>query len=90
MSQANGTNVLPGSEAGHSPADSDRTSEEHQAAFSLTPVDSPNSSLETPVDSTGDITVEEVKDFLASTEEAEKSLRILSEEDARLLGILIK
>lgn len=24
MSQANGTNVLPGSEAGHSPADSDR------------------------------------------------------------------
>lgn len=39
--------------------------EEHQASFSPGPVDSPNSSMENPLDTTGDITVEEVKDFLA-------------------------
>uniref|UniRef100_A0A8C9EXV2 LLGL scribble cell polarity complex component 1 n=1 Tax=Pavo cristatus TaxID=9049 RepID=A0A8C9EXV2_PAVCR len=39
--------------------------EERQATFSPGSVDSPNSSMENPLDTTGDITVEEVKDFLA-------------------------
>ena len=39
--------------------------EEHPAAFSPSSIDSPNSSMENPLDTTGDITVEEVKDFLA-------------------------
>jgi len=39
--------------------------EEHPAAFSPGPIDSPNSSMENPLDTTGDVTVEEVKDFLA-------------------------
>lgn len=38
--------------------------EERQATFSPGSVDSPNSSMENPLDTTGDITVEEVKDFL--------------------------
>uniref|UniRef100_K7FGM1 LLGL scribble cell polarity complex component 1 n=1 Tax=Pelodiscus sinensis TaxID=13735 RepID=K7FGM1_PELSI len=67
LTQANGTHVLQGSEANGSPGDSARketgTPEEPQAAFSPTPIDSP-SSLESPLDTTGDITVEEVKDFL--------------------------
>lgn len=54
--------------AGHlhpSPRGSLGSPEEHQASFSPGPVDSPNSSMENPLDTTGDITVEEVKDFLA-------------------------
>ncbi|XP_075755882.1 lethal(2) giant larvae protein homolog 1 isoform X3 [Pelodiscus sinensis] len=89
LTQANGTHVLQGSEANGSPGDSARTPEEPQAAFSPTPIDSP-SSLESPLDTTGDITVEEVKDFLASSEEAERNLRNVSEEEARSPGILIK
>ncbi|NXE50682.1 L2GL1 protein, partial [Casuarius casuarius] len=90
LPQANGTHVPHSPEANHSPADSDRSPEEHQAAFSPGPVDSPNSSMENPLDTTGDITVEEVKDFLASSEEAERNLRNASEDEARPAGILIK
>uniref|UniRef100_A0A663NC62 LLGL scribble cell polarity complex component 1 n=1 Tax=Athene cunicularia TaxID=194338 RepID=A0A663NC62_ATHCN len=64
--------------------------EEHLAAFSPGSIDSPNSSMENPLDTTGDITVEEVKDFLASSEEAERNLRNASEDEARPAGILIK
>nr|XP_025042165.1 lethal(2) giant larvae protein homolog 1 [Pelodiscus sinensis] len=68
LTQANGTHVLQGSEANGSPEPraslAPGTPEEPQAAFSPTPIDSP-SSLESPLDTTGDITVEEVKDFLA-------------------------
>ncbi|EMP35543.1 Lethal(2) giant larvae protein like protein 1 [Chelonia mydas] len=66
-----------------------RTPEEPQAAFSPAPTDSPNSP-ESPLDTTGDITVEEVKDFLASSEEVERNLRNVSEEEAHSPGILIK
>ncbi|NXG38388.1 L2GL1 protein, partial [Dromaius novaehollandiae] len=90
LPQANGTHVPHSPEANHSPADSDRSPEEHQAAFSPGPIDSPNSSMENPLDTTGDITVEEVKDFLASSEEAERNLRNASEDEARPAGILIK
>ncbi|XP_037767600.1 lethal(2) giant larvae protein homolog 1 [Chelonia mydas] len=89
LSQANGTPVLQGSEANGSPGDGTRTPEEPQAAFSPAPTDSPNSP-ESPLDTTGDITVEEVKDFLASSEEVERNLRNVSEEEAHSPGILIK
>ncbi|KAM8798550.1 lethal(2) giant larvae protein homolog 1 [Eudromia elegans] len=90
LPQANGTHVPHSPEANHSPASSDRSPEERPAAFSPGSVDSPNSSLENPLDTTGDITVEEVKDFLPSSEEAERNLRNVSEDEARPLGILIK
>ncbi|NXW17491.1 L2GL2 protein, partial [Circaetus pectoralis] len=65
LPQANGTHVPRSPEGRRSPTDSDRSPEEHPAAFSPGPIDSPNSSMENPLDTTGDITVEEVKDFLA-------------------------
>ncbi|XP_053220150.1 lethal(2) giant larvae protein homolog 1 isoform X2 [Podarcis raffonei] len=90
LNQANGTHVLQGSEASHSLASSDRSPDEHQASFSPTPVDSPNNSIDTPLDTTGDITAEEVKDYLAPSEEAERNLRNINEDEARSPGILIK
>ncbi|KAL2298862.1 hypothetical protein Nmel_014470 [Mimus melanotis] len=90
LPQANGTHVPRSSEGQHSPSDSDRSPVEHPAAFSPGPIDSPNSSMENPLDTTGEITVEEVKDFLASSEEAEQNLRNASEDEARPTGILIK
>ncbi|NXC76765.1 L2GL1 protein, partial [Anhinga anhinga] len=90
LPQANGTHVLHSPEGRRSPTDSDRSPEEHPAAFSPGPIDSPNSSMENPLDTTGDTTVEEVKDFLASSEEAERNLRNASEDEARPAGILIK
>ncbi|NWY02947.1 L2GL1 protein, partial [Nothoprocta ornata] len=90
LPQANGTHVPHSPEADRSPADSDRSPGEQPAAFSPGPVDSPNSSLENPLDTTGDITVEEVKDFLPSSEEAERNLRNASEDEARPPGLLIK
>ncbi|NXL04481.1 L2GL1 protein, partial [Mesembrinibis cayennensis] len=65
LPQANGTHVPCSPEGQRSLTDSDRSPEEHPAAFSPGPIDSPNSSMENPLDTTGDITVEEVKDFLA-------------------------
>ncbi|XP_061202715.1 lethal(2) giant larvae protein homolog 1 [Neopsephotus bourkii] len=90
LPQANGTHVPRSPEGPHSPTNSDRSPEEHPAAFSPSSIDSPNSSMENPLDTTGDITVEEVKDFLASSEEAERNLRNASEDEARPTGILIK
>lgn len=90
VQQANGTHVPHSPEANHSPADSDRSPEERQATFSPGSVDSPNSSMENPLDTTGDITVEEVKDFLASSEEVERNMRNASEDEVRPAGILIK
>ncbi|PKU37069.1 hypothetical protein llap_12634 [Limosa lapponica baueri] len=88
--QANGTHVPCSPEGRCSPTDSDRSPEEHLAASSPGTIDSPNSSMENPLDTTGDITVEEVKDFLASSEEVERNLRNASEDEARPAGILIK
>ncbi|XP_015264810.1 PREDICTED: lethal(2) giant larvae protein homolog 1 isoform X1 [Gekko japonicus] len=90
LNQANGTHALQGTEANHSPASNDRTPDEHQASFSPTPVDSPNNSIDTPLDTTGEITAEEVKDYLVPSEEAERNLRNVTEDEARSLGILIK
>ncbi|MFT7812088.1 lethal(2) giant larvae protein homolog 1 isoform X1 [Arapaima gigas] len=64
--------------------------EEIQAGLSSTVLDSPNSSADITLDTTGDITVEDVKDFLMSVDEAERNLKNISEEDGRSPGILIK
>ncbi|XP_058012954.1 lethal(2) giant larvae protein homolog 1 isoform X1 [Ahaetulla prasina] len=85
LSQANGTHVLQGSEANHSPASNDRSPEDHPALFA-----SPDSSIDTPLNTTGDITAEEVKDYLTPSEEAERNLWNVNEEEARSPGILIK
>ncbi|XP_038618445.1 lethal(2) giant larvae protein homolog 1 [Tachyglossus aculeatus] len=91
LSQANGTHLLQGSAANHSLGDGAGTPlEPPQAAFSPASVGSPNSSTENPLDTTGDMTVEDVKDFLSSSEEAEKNLKNMTEEDTRSPGILIK
>ncbi|XP_015216014.1 lethal(2) giant larvae protein homolog 1 isoform X2 [Lepisosteus oculatus] len=67
-----------------------RVLEEIQAALSSPALDSPNSSADITLDTTGDITVEDVKDFLVSAEEAEKNLKNISDDDARSPEILIK
>ncbi|XP_047615273.1 lethal(2) giant larvae protein homolog 1 isoform X2 [Phacochoerus africanus] len=65
------------------------TPEPPEAALSPTSVDSATSA-DTTLDTTGDVTVEDVKDFLGSPEESEKNLRNLSEDEARACAILIK
>ncbi|XP_066545057.1 lethal(2) giant larvae protein homolog 1 [Amia ocellicauda] len=88
--QANGTHKVPSANDSHSLGEAEGVLEEIQAALSSPPLDSPNSSADITLDTTGDITVEDVKDFLVSAEEAEKNLKNISEEDARSPGILIK
>ncbi|KAF7243084.1 hypothetical protein EYD10_10569 [Varanus komodoensis] len=90
LSQANGTHLPRGSEASRSLTSSDRSPEELQASFCPTPVDSPSNSIDTPLDASGDITTEEVKDYLVPSEEAERNLRNINEDEARSAGILIK
>uniref|UniRef100_A0A480XWG8 Lethal(2) giant larvae protein homolog 1 n=1 Tax=Sus scrofa TaxID=9823 RepID=A0A480XWG8_PIG len=65
------------------------TPEPPEAARSPMSVDSATSA-DTTLDTTGDVTVEDVKDFLGSPEESEKNLRNLSEDEARACAILIK
>ncbi|XP_037665115.1 lethal(2) giant larvae protein homolog 1 isoform X2 [Choloepus didactylus] len=47
-------------------------------------------SADTTLDTTGDVTVEDVKDFLGSSEEAGTNLRNVAEDEARTCTILIK
>lgn len=65
------------------------TPEPPEAMLSPMSIDSATSA-DTTLDTTGDMTVEDVKDFLGSSEESEKNLRNLSEEEARACAILIK
>ncbi|XP_052514327.1 lethal(2) giant larvae protein homolog 1 isoform X1 [Budorcas taxicolor] len=65
------------------------TLEPPEAMLSPMSIDSATSA-DTTLDTTGDMTVEDVKDFLGSSEESEKNLRNLSEEEARACAILIK
>ncbi|XP_034750300.1 lethal(2) giant larvae protein homolog 1 [Etheostoma cragini] len=54
-----------------------------------TPLDSPLSFADLTLDSTGEITVEDVRDFLATVDEAENNLKNIKEEEGRSAGILI-
>nr|XP_058904391.1 lethal(2) giant larvae protein homolog 1 isoform X8 [Kogia breviceps] len=94
LSQANGTPgvVLGPQSRGGSPdatrAEGADTPEPPEATLSPTSADSATSA-DTTLDTTGDVTVEDVKDFLGSSEESE-NLRNLSEEDeARGCPVLI-
>ncbi|XP_069066198.1 lethal(2) giant larvae protein homolog 1 isoform X2 [Pleurodeles waltl] len=64
MNHANGTSVLQGSEAYHSTLDGAGTPVESPTTLSPSSIDSPNHSIDNVHETTGDITVEEVKDFL--------------------------
>lgn len=64
MNHANGTHVLQGSEAYHSMLDGAGTPVESPTTLSPSSIDSPNHSIDNVHETTGDITVEEVKDFL--------------------------
>ncbi|XP_069501803.1 lethal(2) giant larvae protein homolog 1 isoform X2 [Ambystoma mexicanum] len=61
---ANGNHVLQGSEGYHSLIDGAGTPSQSPTTLSPSSIDSPNHSLDNVHDTTGDITVEEVKDFL--------------------------
>ncbi|KAJ8363988.1 hypothetical protein SKAU_G00128190 [Synaphobranchus kaupii] len=87
--QANGTHKMQSTGESHSLGEAEGVLEEIQAAFSSPALDSPNSSADITLDTTGDITVEDVKDFLTSVDEAEKNLKNIAEEDGRSPGILI-
>ncbi|XP_062868941.1 lethal(2) giant larvae protein homolog 1 [Trichomycterus rosablanca] len=87
--QANGTHKthLPGE--GKYAAHADAVFEEMHSALSSPGLDSPNSSADLTLDTTGELTVEDVKDFLVSVDEAENNFRNRSEEDGQLPEILI-
>ncbi|XP_077305570.1 lethal(2) giant larvae protein homolog 1 isoform X2 [Lithobates pipiens] len=85
--QANGTHI-PRECDGNQPVTEGNTCE-HIAAFSPLPLDSPLNSTDTTLDTTGDITVEDVRDMLGSNEESEKNMKN-SAEEPRLPEILIK
>uniref|UniRef100_A0A6Q2X5F3 Lethal giant larvae homologue 2 domain-containing protein n=1 Tax=Esox lucius TaxID=8010 RepID=A0A6Q2X5F3_ESOLU len=53
------------------------------------PLDSPLSMADISLDTTGDLTVEDVRDYLATVDEAENNLRNITEEEAHSPGILI-
>ncbi|XP_005945498.1 lethal(2) giant larvae protein homolog 1 isoform X1 [Haplochromis burtoni] len=54
-----------------------------------TPLDSPLSCADLTLDSTAELTVEDVRDFLTSVDEAENNLKNIKEEEGRSTGILI-
>ncbi|KAL0197282.1 hypothetical protein M9458_005822, partial [Cirrhinus mrigala] len=75
--------------------------DEMRSALSSPVLDSPNSSADITLDTTGELTVEDVKDFLMlfrvptmfcfvrTVDEAENNFRNITEEDGRPPGILI-
>ncbi|GAB5580593.1 lethal(2) giant larvae protein homolog 1 isoform X1 [Prionailurus iriomotensis] len=95
LSQANGTAgvvLAPGSRGGSPGPGRSKgadTPEPPEATLSPMSIDSATSA-DTTLDTTGDVTVEDVKDFLGSSEESEKNLRNLAEDEARACAILIK
>ncbi|XP_077019528.1 lethal(2) giant larvae protein homolog 1 isoform X2 [Tamandua tetradactyla] len=96
LGQANGTPGIildpPSHDGSPSPARSRGAGEPvdlPEATQSPTSVDSATSA-DTTLDTTGDVTVEDVKDFLGSSEEAERNLRTVAEAEAHTCTVLIK
>ncbi|XP_072794633.1 lethal(2) giant larvae protein homolog 1 isoform X2 [Vicugna pacos] len=95
LSQANGTPgiVLAPQSCDGSPdpvlSTGADTPEPPEATLSPMSIDSATSA-ETTLDTTGDVTVEDVKDFLGSSEDSERNLRNLSEDESPACAILIK
>ncbi|CAO2643423.1 Lethal(2) giant larvae protein homolog 1 [Lemmus lemmus] len=95
LSQANGTrNITPAPESCEGSPNSGHgnradTTEPAEATLSPVSIDSATSG-DTTLDTTGDVTVEYVKDFLGSPEDSEKNLRNLEADEARAYALLIK
>uniref|UniRef100_A0A8C2J6L7 LLGL scribble cell polarity complex component 1 n=1 Tax=Cyprinus carpio TaxID=7962 RepID=A0A8C2J6L7_CYPCA len=84
--QANGTHKT---QAESKAAETEELLYEMRSALSSPVLDSPNSSADITLDTTGELTVEDVKDFLMTVDEAENNFRNIAEEDGRPPGILI-
>lgn len=83
LSQANGTHKT------QAESESEGLLDEMRSALSSPVLDSPNSSADFTLDTTGELTVEDVKDYLMTVDEAENNYRNMTEEDGRPPGILI-
>ncbi|KAG9343028.1 hypothetical protein JZ751_015246 [Albula glossodonta] len=88
--QANGMHKEPPAGESLSLQETEGSLEGIQTSLSSPSLDSPNSSGDITLDITGDITSEDVKEFLVTADEAENNLRNISEEDGLPPGILIK
>ncbi|XP_030645694.1 lethal(2) giant larvae protein homolog 1 isoform X2 [Chanos chanos] len=87
--QANGTHKTQSTGENKSLGEAEGVLDEMQSALSSPALDSPNSSADLTLDTTGELTVEDVKDFLVTVDEVENNLRNITEEDGRSPGILI-
>ncbi|KAL7830560.1 hypothetical protein SRHO_G00316870 [Serrasalmus rhombeus] len=86
--QANGTHKTQPTGESKSVGDAEGVFDEI-SPLSSPALDSPNSSADITLDTTGELTVEDVKDFLVTVDEAENNLRNMTEEDGRSPGIII-
>ncbi|XP_028843051.1 lethal(2) giant larvae protein homolog 1 isoform X2 [Denticeps clupeoides] len=89
LPQANGTHKKQPTGERKSLGEDEGTPDDFQSSVSSPFLESPNSSADLTLDTTGELTVEDVKDFLVSVDEVENNLRNISEEDGRPAGILI-
>uniref|UniRef100_A0A8C1XE12 LLGL scribble cell polarity complex component 1 n=1 Tax=Cyprinus carpio TaxID=7962 RepID=A0A8C1XE12_CYPCA len=81
--------TLPPQANGTHKTQAERLLDEMRSSLSSPVLDSPNSSADVTLDTTGELTVEDVKDFLMTVDEAENNYRNMTEEDGRPAGILI-
>ncbi|TRY59059.1 hypothetical protein DNTS_008382 [Danionella cerebrum] len=86
LPQANGTHKT---QVESKPSEAEGLMEELRSALSSPVLGSPNSSADLTLDTTGELTMEDVKDFLTTVDEAENNFRNMAEEDGRPPGILI-
>ncbi|KAM6914169.1 lethal(2) giant larvae protein homolog 1 [Lycodopsis pacificus] len=84
--QANGTHKNP---MGQAEGQTDESPSSLSSPILDTPLDSPLSGADITLDSTGEITVEDVRDFLTTVDEAENNLKNIKEEEGHSTGILI-
>ncbi|XP_018090058.1 lethal giant larvae isoform X2 [Xenopus laevis] len=85
--KANGTHILRDLDANQKATEGNAG--ERMPEFSPSPLDSPLNSMDLTLDTTGDITVEDVRDILGATDEAEKNMKN-SADDPLPPEILIK
>ncbi|XP_053193832.1 lethal(2) giant larvae protein homolog 1 isoform X2 [Scomber japonicus] len=84
--QANGTHK---NQMGQAEGQTEEPSSTLSSPILDTPLDSPLSCADLTLDSTGELTVEDVRDFLTTVDEAENNLKNIKEEEGRSTGILI-
>ncbi|KAM9745593.1 lethal(2) giant larvae protein homolog 1 isoform 1-T2 [Menidia menidia] len=84
--QANGTHK---NQMGQAEGQTDQSPSTLSSPVLDSPLDSPLSCADLTLDSTGELTVEDVRDFLTTVDEAENNLKNMKEEEGRSTGILI-